>query len=304
MKGSKRLTNQLKQGLIKRRALADAEVAEIEQLAHVCNTYENLSMRLDWIKLRSPYNSFANDFLYYRDGALVGYLVLDRHGSQEKELTGMVHPAHRRRGIFTALFTAARQECKQRGIRRLLLICEHASPSGLALITALGARHESSEHEMLLHMLQQHFACDERLFFHQAGMNDIDALVTIMHEDSRDPLDELQAFVIQALQEPNCQVFIASLGEGSVSCKEPVGCLRLYELADEIGIYGFIVRPAYRGRGFGRQILSEAIQGVQARSQKRIMLEVDTENSLAVTLYHSCGFKVSRTYGYYNLDLI
>ncbi len=295
------MTNQLKQGLLRRQALTEAEVAEIEQLAHVCNTYENLSMRIDWIKLRSPHNSVTNDFLYYADGVLVGYLVLDRHGTQAKELTSMVHPDHRRRGIFTTLFTAARQDCLQRGVHRLLLICEHASRSGQALIAAQGAKHEFSEHEMFLETLHEKFAFDERLFIRQAYMNDLDALVTIMREDSSDSVEELQAFVIQSLQEPNCQIYIATLG--GLSCKEPIGCLRLYELPDEIGIYGFVVRPDYRGRGFGRQILTEAIHSIEVRSRKRIMLEVDTENTVAIALYHSCGFKESRTYGYYVYDL-
>jgi ribosomal protein S18 acetylase RimI-like enzyme len=303
-KGSKRLTNRLKQGLIKRQGLTDVEVAEIEQLARVCNTYENLSMRVDWIKLRSPLSSVANDFLYYADGVLVGYLALDRHGTQEKELTGMVHPDQRHKGIFFALLGAARQDCVRRGIRRLLLVCEHGSFSGQALVAALGARPRFSEHEMVLETLREKLAFDERLFLRQAGMDDLDALVTIMREDSHEPVEELQAFVIQVLQEPGCQIFIASLGEGSVSCKESIGCLRLYELADQIGIYGFVVRPAYRGRGFGRQILTETIQGILVRSQKRIMLEVDTENGVALALYRSCGFKESRTYGYYSLDLV
>jgi ribosomal protein S18 acetylase RimI-like enzyme len=298
------LTNHLKQGLIKKQTLTDAEVREIEQLAHVCNTFENLSMRIDWIKSRAPSDSEANDFLYYAGGALVGYLVLDRHGTREKELTGMVHPHHRRRGIFSTLLSAARQECAWRGVRRLLLICEHASSSGQARVAALAAGHEFSEHEMELATLQTAFAFDERLTLRQAAMDDLDALVMIMREDAGDALEELQVFVIQALRDPTCQVFLATLGDGGVSCEEAIACLRLYAMADAIGIYGFVVRPTYRGRGFGRQVLTQTLRGVLTSSRKRIMLEVDTGNSIALALYRSCGFTVCRTYGYYALTLV
>lgn len=297
------MTNQLKQGLIKKQTLTDAEVAEIERLAHVCNAYENLSMRLDWIKLRSPHSNVTNDFLYYEDGALVGYLVLDNHGTKEKELTGMVHPDHRRKGIFTTLFTAARQECRQRGVQRLILICEHDSHSGQAALATLGAKHTFAEHEMILETLHEKLVFDDRLSFRAAQNSDLDALVTIMSGEPGETIEELQVFVIQCFHESNCQIYIATLGEAGLGCKEPVGCLRLYELPDEIGIYGFVVRPEYRGRGYGRQMLEETIRSIQARSEKRIMLEVETENTNALGLYRSCGFKESRTYGYYAFDL-
>ena len=74
-------------------------------------------------------------------------------------------------------------------------------------------------------------------------------------------------------------------------------------MQDEVGIYGFVVRSAYRGRGYGRQMLEETIRTIQASSQKKIMLEVDTENTNAVGLYRSCGFKATKTYGYSSLDI-
>ena len=74
-------------------------------------------------------------------------------------------------------------------------------------------------------------------------------------------------------------------------------------MQEEVGIYGFVVRSAYRGRGYGRQMLEETIRTIQARSQKQIMLEVDSQNTNALGLYRSCGFKETTTYGYYNLDI-
>jgi len=50
-------------------------------------------------------------------------------------------------------------------------------------------------------------------------------------------------------------------------------------------------------------MLEETIHTIQARSQKQIMLEVDTQNTNALGLYRSCGFKETTTYGYYHLDI-
>ena len=82
-----------------------------------------------------------------------------------------------------------------------------------------------------------------------------------------------------------------------------MGCLRLDEMEDEVGIYGFVVRPEQRGRGYGRQILEEAIRIIRAEGGKEITLEVETDNVNAIGLYRSCGFLVKTTYDYYSLDI-
>jgi ribosomal protein S18 acetylase RimI-like enzyme len=215
----------------------------------------------------------------------------------------MVHPDYRRRGIFTALLTAAKQESRATGAEKLLLICEDSSPSGRAFIAAIGAQLDSSEYDMVLQHFHESMHFDDRLFFRQVSRGDVDALAKIMAEDMDEPMEEVWPMAESFFQEPNCTTYIAMFGEAGLGCKEPVGCLRVYELEDEFGIYGFVVRPEYRRRGYGRQMLEETIRTLQARSQKRIMLEVDTENTKAINLYRSRGFEVRTTYGYYAVDI-
>ena len=62
------------QGLIKKQTLTEAEITAIEQLINACNNYEGLHMRLSLDALRNRPGNETNDFLYYEDGNLVGYL--------------------------------------------------------------------------------------------------------------------------------------------------------------------------------------------------------------------------------------
>src|SRR6185312_7526451 len=89
-----------KSSLLKRQTLTDGEALAIEQLMTTCNAYEGLRMRLSMELLRERSGTETNDFLYYEDGVLAGYLNIDSYGVLEKEVTGMVHPDFRRRGIF------------------------------------------------------------------------------------------------------------------------------------------------------------------------------------------------------------
>ena len=302
------MSDNVKQGLIKKQILTESEVTEIERLARICNNHENLHMRIGWIRLRPQQreennNFLFNDFLFYEDGILTGYLVLDDHGTAARELTGMVHPEHRRKGIFTALLAAAKEESRGRGVRKLILICEDSSRSGRAFVTATGAHYDSSEYRMVLETFREKKIFDDRLFFRQANESDLEALVTILVDGFDDTVEEVKSSITDSFEEPYCHFYLATFGEVSLGCNEPVACLKLYEMQDEVGIYGFVVRSAYRGRGYGRQMLEETIRTIQARSQKKIMLEVDTQNTNAIGLYRSCGFKETTTYGYYSLDI-
>ena len=289
-----------RQGLIKKAILTEAELAEIEELTEICNRAEHLFMRLSFMMLRGRTGNEINDFLCYEHGMLVGYLALDEWGSDEKEVIAMVHPDFRRKRIFSALLAAAREECQQRAIPNILLVCEQASVGGQACAKAIGARRDFSEHEMVLESFQERAAVDERLSLHEAGRADIDAVAAVLSASFNDPELLVTANLLKRFaQEKLPRIYLATFGEGEVSCKEPVGTLRLDEFDGVIGIYGFGVVPDYRGRGYGRQILEETIRIIRKTSQEPIMLDVETDNAPAIGLYKSCGFRIKTTYDYY-----
>ena len=282
------------QGLVKKRTLTEAEAFTIEQLIKTCNNYERLYMRIDVGALRQKQDDEANDFLYYEDNKLVGYLFVEGWGSRDREIMGMVHPDYRRRGIFSSLLAAARKECRMRDVRKMILVCEHTSQSGLAFIQAIGAHLEFSEHEMVLGTFQERRNVHKGLDIRQASRNDLDAIISILATDSGNK-DSISKWVTKQFDDQSSSFYLAML-DG-----KPLGCLRLDDMSDQIGIYAFEVRLGYRGRGYGRQMLEEAIRSIRAETQKHIMLDVETDNTNAIGLYRSCCFEIKTTYDYYNL---
>lgn len=57
-------------------------------------------------------------------------------------------------------------------------------------------------------------------------------------------------------------------------------------------IYGFRVRPIYRGNGIGSQLLQKAETDLMSRGFKRIALNVARDNTSARHLYERSGYKV------------
>ena len=107
------------QSLVKKQTLTETEVTAIEQLIATCNNYEGLHMRLDVGALRQRQGNETNDFLYFEDGILAGYLFVEGWGGRDREVAGMVHPNYRRSGIFSSLLAAAKEECLQRNVKRM-----------------------------------------------------------------------------------------------------------------------------------------------------------------------------------------
>src|SRR5689334_14209728 len=131
-------------GLVAKQRLTGAEIAQIERLAQLCDAYDGATLRVNWDALVARAEQETNDFLFYEDGALVGALALYSFSRSEAEASGMVHPEHRRKGIFRALAAAAVEELRRRGIPRLVFFCDHKSRPGIAFLEAIGARYEYS----------------------------------------------------------------------------------------------------------------------------------------------------------------
>lgn len=287
------------QGFITRQAWTADELAEAEALITTCNAYEDLRIKLAHSLLRSRPGNVNDDFLYYEEGKLVGLLALDDIPKEDREMTGLVHPDYRRRGIFTELLAMAKAESRLRGIKRLVIVCERFSRSGMAFVESVGAQYDSSEHLMYLQDFQARNAYQPLLTLTRATPDDLydiaHILATSFHEDEEQTRQHLPG----DMQNPDVTYYIARLGN------VPVSCLNVFDDSVCAAIYAFGVVPEYRRHGFGRQVLERIITLIQAiyGKQRRIQLEVETNNSNAIALYRSCGFREVTTYGYYNLDL-
>lgn len=281
------------QGLHKKSTLTDAEITEIAQLVTFCNEQGNLRTRIPLDALHQRSGSEIDDFLYYENSELAGYLYIDSWGKVEKEITGVVKPEFRRRGIFRQLFEAARVDCKERGVKDMILVCEQNSYAAHAFARAVKAHHDFSEHEMILGTFVERQVSDPRFHMRSATPEDQPALISIMATDMGNE-EEARQLVEELYKEPEQHFYLAALDE------KPLGCLRLDKQGEAVGIYSFIVRPEHRKHGYGRMMLEHIIRRIYDEGPRTIMLEVETTNRNAIGLYESCGFFTRTTYDYFN----
>lgn len=277
-------------------------LSAIRQLVAACEAAEPAPVRISWSMLQARPGLTPLDFCCYQDGLLVGFLFMDHYDPKERETVILVHPAYRRRGIGLALLAEAREECRQTGVEHMVLVCEQRAVSGKAFVEHVGVRFDFAEHEMALRDYQPRHALASRLSLRRAELDDLDAMVFIQAGSFDEAEDTVRQRLLQHWQDQSSRQYIAALASEEPGTAEPVGMVRLTAEDHETGIYGLGVAPAYQRRGYGRQIVEEAIRIARsADPEEPIMLDVDVDNTRAFNLYSSCGFQVRATYDYYAL---
>lgn len=274
--------------------LTKDELEKITELERACSNYEKLHMKLNWDMLENRPAAQKNDFLYYEGEQLVGFLGMYNMDqmSIEVEITGMVHPDYRRRGIFKELFDAAKQECTERAVKRILLICERSSVVGKGFVEYTGAKYVFSEYRM---SFEQSIVMD-------CPKNGIE-LRKAEHKDTKE-IKELDAVGFGISEEEiedrevnvgSKTIYLAQLNGKNIG---KIGAL----IEGEIWyVFGFVIRPEYRRKGYGREVLSLLLSKLTEGPMKSVILEVAVENEKALSLYKSCGFQELTVYDYYEL---
>ncbi|WP_139488868.1 GNAT family N-acetyltransferase [Brevibacillus dissolubilis] len=291
------MSDQTKNGLIPKQGLSPEDLAEIKALRDICNTYEDLTIKLNWDMLSNRPADQTNDFLFYQDNQLIGFLGTYTFGRQEAEISGMVHPDYRRQGIFRQLTDAAREEYKRLGIPKFLFIVQSNSVGGKAFAESYGATYTFSEHRMKLTQDVPEFAkydLDMRI----ATEEDLPILSRLNAIGFDMPEADGQDYAKDVMANAHDRTWIVS--------EDGQPLAKISAMVSEPGkgfIFGFCVDPDYRGRGYGRQILSKTIRDLIAEERTFIELEVACENARALTLYESCGFVVTKADDYYEIGV-
>jgi len=299
--------------------LTAEDCRQIEALRENCVRTDPVALKLELdyklaAALESPEKSVirdVNEFLYYRGQKLAGYLGICSFGGlgAPPEATGMVDPEERRNGIFTALYRLALAEGKHRGDANLLLLCDRKSTAGKKFIEKMGAVYHHSEYEMYLNRDWEAPDCGKLRGVTLRKATNADAFDIVKQDavyfsdeapESDPEMLDVSPAEIPLPEEEEKRGFTIWLAEKD---GQSVGKVNL-ELGSEIGgIYGLGVRPEFRGKGYGRSILLQAVEKLKESDAGEIMLQVATENTKALNLYTSCGFCETSVMDYFKVDL-
>ncbi|MFC0189526.1 GNAT family N-acetyltransferase [Fictibacillus aquaticus] len=283
------------QGIVKRSQLTKQELDDIKVLEDICSNYENITLKLNWSMLRDNKRDSENHIFYYENNVLVGFLGLYYFGRDEIEASGMVHPEYRRRGIYKQLVQTAKEECSSRSISCLILICPGNSASGHAFCKNVGSDYSFTEYYMERNdNTLMDIPAVSGLGIRQAMKEDLDAIARLNQNGFDMALEDAANFASSSLLKGD--TLIAELNGTAI------GKLNLRDTDNHAFIYGFVVAKEFRGKGYGRNILMNAVVYSQEKMNRlHQSLEVAATNDRALGLYKSCGFVEKSKIDYYEL---
>jgi len=284
--------------------ISKKEYIEINQLQELCSLKDkvNLKLELDY-KLNIRKNSEIglkniNEFLYYVDEVLVAYLGISCFGSNIGEISGMTHPDWRRKGIFTKLFELAIDECKNRNFNKLLLLSDGESNSGIEFIKTVNGNYNFSEYRMK--QLKNTFSDSIRSINLRKANNHDGKEIQRQNVKFFNDVEASDLGVSECLPEEeeilNDITYMVEL-KGEI-----IGKIKVEYSENAAFIYGFGIVPDFRGRGYGKAALKEALRLINEKNINEVELDVECKNNTALNLYKSCGFEEKSVMNYYKYN--
>jgi ribosomal protein S18 acetylase RimI-like enzyme len=286
--------------LVKAHGLTQAQLAQIRSLAEACDAADGITMRLNWRTLERRPSSQVNDLLYHSggpddDSRLIGFLGLYQFQPDEAEATAMTDPAHRRRGIFKRLLAEAQGVLSARSAASILFFADHRSPAAAPVARAVGMAYEHTEYLMRAQPAEVRLSAPmPGLTLSPATYADLAYMARLDQEGFGVPAAG-NAWLERALDDPEQHLWVV-MANG-----RPVGKIHGRVTHETNFIFGFVIDAAARGRGYGRDALSEAMRLMRSQRDQPFELEVMTTNEHALALYQSHGFAVVTAYDYCRL---
>ncbi len=287
-------------GLYIDKGLSKVNYQRIVELAKRCEEHDGFSdaFTMNYPVLESRVEDEINDVLYFHDGQLVGYCgmfsFINKH---EVEMSGVVHPNFRRKGIFTEIIQVAVKECDQREVQRVLLVVNRESKSGKGYVDKIDAQYHLSEYKM---DFRQGFSFKEKgkhrgIIIAPAEKIHIPQLLRIGALSFEKDEEMFEGLIDRNMNHPRYKTYVVSYQS------EHIGMITVSEEGEISYISAFCILPSYQGKGYGRQILSETVQNLVNEGKRAISLDVEINNLGALKLYESCGFAVESGYDFYLL---
>ncbi|MBW9154022.1 GNAT family N-acetyltransferase [Clostridium estertheticum] len=280
----------------------------VRTLCSICYEKQKIYLKLELDLKKSQRKENKKDealleFLYYENKTLVGYLGVCNFGGNSVQISGMVHPDFRRKGIFRKLYLIAKEEWQRTSKAEVLALCDHTSTSGIEFINSIGGEYVSSEYKMCL--TKKALECKIK---QSHGNVSIIKLRLATSEDAAEIEKQTSIYFGKPLNEiddkEDVENSFIQQGDNFISymalLKEVIiGKVHISIINKEGFIYGFGVLPVFRGKGYGRIVLLATLDILKEKGADNIFLEVESQNKNAIGLYESCGFEEVSVMDYY-----
>lgn len=294
--------------------LSKEDVLKIKALESRCYEFEHIALKLELeykyadalAKKFEDSNSRNNEFFCYQEDQLIGYLGVCQFGNAPIEINGMVDPKYRRFGVFKELYQQVLTEMTRYRQPFLLSLCDANSLAGKTFLKNKQTSLYHMEYEMLYHTKNYKDITNTQsdILLEKAtnlDMQEINQQNRIAEHSTMkaDESNEIQFETIDPEEEEKRGVLIYLIKLKNTT----IGKIHIAPMKSIGWIYGFLIKPEFRGLGYGKKALFEAIKQCKEQQIDDVILQVDSDNHIAFHLYQSVGFFITSAMEYYKQEL-
>ena len=238
-----------------------------------------------------------NEFFCYYDEELVGYAGISSFGDSMAEVNGMIHPNYRRQNLFSTLIDSLENELSNRGKKEYFLLADASSFSGRNFVQNKNGILHHIEYEMELSLDTDVALDNESIELVLATNQDAKEISqqNILFSDS--PNESEQVILPEEEIKRGMEIYLAKTSGMTF------GKIHLQFHGDKAWIFGFVIKPDFRGKHLGKAVLKKSILLMRSKQVSSIFLQVDSENPVAYSLYKRTGFKELYAMEYYEIKI-
>jgi len=283
--------------LIKTTKLGRNEIRDIQKLIQLAARVDNFSTKVYWNILKDRKIPEFDDFFFYINGNIVGYLGIFLFKADKAEISAVIHPKFRKQGIFTRLFEEARRELKRRGIPTALMLCEKDAQPAEDLIQKLGCELSHAEIEMIFKRKVELAGLPE-VIMRDVTDDDVMELARMDTACFGSNFEKMVYRFVNGIKEKDRVIWMAVLDGKDVG--------KLHIRFDE-GRKGFIhdlcVPPENQRKRIASSMVMASMERLKTKGINFVYLDVEEKNVTAIALYEKCGFDISAYHRFWSLTI-
>ncbi|MFK8242560.1 MULTISPECIES: GNAT family N-acetyltransferase [unclassified Facklamia] len=246
------------------------------------------------IYLSNQYNanlSMPYAFLAAEDGQLIGFAVIYAEDDEVAEISLLVHPNYRQRGVATQLIQSVKVVCSQYQLTKIIFNTEKRFMQNNSEWAKKYYIDAGSVNEYLMEWQRQDMYSAEqgsRVDVSVATLTDCDSIAKGLAQAFESTEEIERRYALESIRDADTIQYVVKdlqqqiVGVCSVDCRIE----NLYYL------FALCIFPKFQRKGYGREAVKQIIALLQEQDSKaKIKLAVEVDNEAAIHLYQQCGFK-------------
>lgn len=274
--------------------LTETQLQELHELQVACRKADGSTPNL-YTHILNQARMFPASLLYYEQGQLKGFLSVYFFYDDAVEISILVHPQARRRGIATELVRSILPLIQSQNYHKLIF----SNPGHInsSWLKTKGFAYLHSENYMERDDLKPLLEFNQTLQYRSATYEDLYFLGALDEMCFPSKSGESMNRIHTLIEDRNYEIIIA------LQDATPIGKAHLRWLPQGATFSDIAILPDKQGKGLGTALIAYCINYALSEGKPHLNLDVETQNQRALSLYTRLGFLSQNTCDYWTIDI-